>query len=614
MVQKELASDPTLLCLSFNGWLFEGFEDAKTALMGTILDSIQERVEKEKTISEKGAELLTKLRKRVDWLHVAGLAGRYALSALIGLPHLAVANLGYDTVKALGDKMKNLDVDGAKKLLKETPEGEENVRRNIRDFREDFKVLLAESKIKTLVVFIDDLDRCLPDTIIETLEAIKLFLFVPGTAFVLGADERLIEYAVRRRFPELPGTETEVGRDYLEKLIQIPLRIPPLSGAEIESYMNLLAAQIRLEQSDYERVCEEVAKFHPSNISDLSFDLEVCRRLLGSKPVPPDLESDLDLTVQIAPVLTPGLGGNPRRTKRFLNTLLLRLALGKDRGLALQRQTLAKLMLLEYLRPEFFKQLARLQAAQDGKPGELAEAEMFLRQPAPEQAADRKAEGAASAEPASKKEATVTARTAKTKSAVTEDTLPADVQPWLADSWMRAWIGSEPALSGTDLRPYFYIAHDKVGALQGAQTRLSPAAREILNKLLDNGLATQELGLRESEKLGGPDATAVFDSLAQRIRQAESLDEKSPQKVLFGLMAKRPELIPQLVALYSSLPDTKITLATTTSLYAITKDTSSGPAAQKLLQRWSTSTKSVLAKAAGATLARAVSRTSKNVQ
>src|SRR5438034_7681787 len=49
MVQKELATDPILLCLSFNGWLFEGFEDAKTALMGTILDSIQERVEKEKS-------------------------------------------------------------------------------------------------------------------------------------------------------------------------------------------------------------------------------------------------------------------------------------------------------------------------------------------------------------------------------------------------------------------------------------------------------------------------------------------------------------------------------------------------------------------------------------
>ena len=104
-----------------------------------------------------------------------------------------------------------ISVEDAKELLAEAPEGEENIRRSIRDFRRDFGDLLADSKIETLVVFIDDLDRCLPDTIIDTLEAIKLFLFVPGTAFVIGADERLVQYAVRQRFPELPGTETEVG-------------------------------------------------------------------------------------------------------------------------------------------------------------------------------------------------------------------------------------------------------------------------------------------------------------------------------------------------------------------------------------------------------------------
>jgi predicted KAP-like P-loop ATPase len=36
--------------------------------------------------------------------------------------------------------------------------------------------LLEESKIKKLVVTIDDVDRCLPDTIIETLEAVKRFV------------------------------------------------------------------------------------------------------------------------------------------------------------------------------------------------------------------------------------------------------------------------------------------------------------------------------------------------------------------------------------------------------------------------------------------------------
>ena len=44
----------------------------------------------------------------------------------------------------------------------------------------------------TLVVLIDDLDRCLPPTTISTLEAIRLFFFLDNTAFVIAADDAMI--------------------------------------------------------------------------------------------------------------------------------------------------------------------------------------------------------------------------------------------------------------------------------------------------------------------------------------------------------------------------------------------------------------------------------------
>jgi hypothetical protein len=617
MVQKDLAEDPGIMTISFNGWLFEGFEDAKTALMGTILDEIQERIKDDKNIAQKARDLLGKLAKRVNWFHLIGLTGRYALPALVGMPHLTAAAVGMDTVKAVVEKAKGVDIEEAKKLLKDSPDGEENVRRNIRDFRKDFEDLLKESKIETMVVFIDDLDRCFPDTIIETLEAIKLFLFVPGTAFVLGADERLIEYAVRR-FPELPGTNAEVGRDYLEKLVQNPVRIPPLSGAENHSYINLLFAQGNLDAADFATVCESVASFKPNNVSDLSFDIETCRRLLTAEKIPQQLEHDLDLTAQIAPVLTPGLGGNPRRTKRFLNTLLLRMEMAADRGLDLRRQVLAKLMLLEYLKPEFFKHLARIQAAQEGKPNQLAETERTLRWQPSEDTEEVVNEIAAASDDRRRTEDVNSGRKArKPKSAsdekpqaISEETLPAEIQPWLADSLMRNWLSSEPLLSAVDLRPYFYIAHDTIGPLEATQTRLSPAARTALDKLLDSGGVSQGIGLKLAEQLNAPDATAVFESLAQRIRQAESLDQ-SPQKVLFDLMQHRPSLVPQLVTFYSSLPEPKLTLATTTMLYEVTKDTPSAPATEQLLERWARSSRPTLANAAKGVLLRAKNRSSR---
>jgi predicted KAP-like P-loop ATPase len=73
IVEKELVSDPAIMCLSFNGWLFEGFEDAKTALMGTILDEIQDRIKKDESLYTKAKNLLVSLKERVNWMQLLSL-------------------------------------------------------------------------------------------------------------------------------------------------------------------------------------------------------------------------------------------------------------------------------------------------------------------------------------------------------------------------------------------------------------------------------------------------------------------------------------------------------------------------------------------------------------
>jgi predicted KAP-like P-loop ATPase len=134
-------------------------------------------------------------------------------------------------------------IDEAADLLK--PAEEESIPEEIHHLREEFAKLLDEAKIDQLVVLIDDLDRCLPATAIDTLEAIRLFLFVPKTAFIVGADEGMIEYAVRQHFPNLPLASGPLpyARNYLEKLIQIPFRIPALGVQESRTYVMLLLVQ-----------------------------------------------------------------------------------------------------------------------------------------------------------------------------------------------------------------------------------------------------------------------------------------------------------------------------------------------------------------------------------
>ena len=108
--------------------------------------------------------------------------------------------------------------------------------KEIEALRASFEGALDEMGV-TLVVLIDDLDRCLPETTISTLEAIRLLLFLKHTAFVIAADDQMIKHAVKRHFQ---GVEDELVTNYFDKLIQFPIRVPPLGTQEVRAYMMLL--------------------------------------------------------------------------------------------------------------------------------------------------------------------------------------------------------------------------------------------------------------------------------------------------------------------------------------------------------------------------------------
>ena len=405
---------------------------------------------------------------------------------------------------------------------------------------------MDETKLKRLVVVVDDLDRCNPDTIIETLEAIKLFLFVPKTAFIVGADERLVRYAVRRRFPEHPGDYAEVGRDYLEKLIQFPVRIPPMGRAETDSYVKLLLAE-RCDLSDHAYGKMRDAVIGPSASMGARIDHQVATdALTGSIPQP--LSESLVLAEQIAPVLAAGLLGNPRQCKRFLNTLMMRLGMADVRGVELKRGVLAKLMLLEYLRPESFKELARLQAAQAGVLAEIRDAEKA-------QKGDGTGDAQNADEPESKppKADAAPKKVAPPRPAVRNEASP--LAPWLGDPWLADWLASEPSLSGVDLRHYFYFARERLDPLGGASLRMSPDAQEVLSRLLGDVESTRTLALTRASAPSAVDAAAIFEALGSRARQSEGSNAASnaPLPLMCLWVDRRPELFNELMTFLKAL-------------------------------------------------------------
>ncbi len=194
MIENQFDSLENSVCLKFNGWRFQGFEDAKIALIEGIVSALVEK----RPMLTKAGDVVKDIFSRIDWLKVARHAGGLALTATTGIPSPdLVAGLVGKLNELAADPAKlatkaNLDAaaEGAKGLLKPSSK---KVPEEIQAFRKAFDELLQKAGVDQLVVLIDDLDRCLPDTAIETLEAVRLFLFTDNTAFVVAADEAMIE-------------------------------------------------------------------------------------------------------------------------------------------------------------------------------------------------------------------------------------------------------------------------------------------------------------------------------------------------------------------------------------------------------------------------------------
>jgi len=518
MIEAHFEKEEKVLTIKFNGWLFEGYEDAKTVLMGTILDELVKR----RKFTAKGKKLASKLLKKIDWMKLA-IAG---VKSGVGFMTLGPIGLSLGAIES-GEVLKKIsDHDYEQYLEKELDENsEKSLRMEIREFHKDFSELLKETEVEKLIVFIDDLDRCNPSTVIDTLEAIKLFLFVENSAFIIGADERLIKYAVKSRFPEISGSEKfEVGRDYLEKLIQFPIRIPQLSQSEMETYINLLFTNLSIADSElFESVRTKALQQKSSTLFNTGFNIHNLSDVIDETNMETNtfsqIKESLTLSARITPILTRQLNGNPRQSKRFLNTLLLRMIMAESKKIELERRILAKLMILEYFKPELFKAFSELQVKEEGKPEVIRNIEMAL-------------DAERNSNDNSKKEKMV---------------LGAEFENWLSDKEIKEWFDAEPLLAGVDLRPYFYFSRDTLGSIPAVFQRMSPKAQKTYGLLVSGSKAERNKGLEDLSTISSSDVTAIFEAIASAFHEkGKTNDGESFLGILIHVCEKRTELIPQL--------------------------------------------------------------------
>ena len=158
---------------------------------------------------------------------------------------------------------------------------------------------------RLLVVFIDDLDRCSEETLLAVCEAVKVYLDVPGLAFVIGCDRAAMgpNGLLRDLGP--------AGAAFMEKIFQTSYRIPAASASDIKEFVRSCARHAGLD----------------------------------------DLLDD-----RLVELLAYRAAHNPRRIKRLVNGLLLEATLNPIWS-DLRIEAVIRTLLLQYLYPDFYRMM-----------------------------------------------------------------------------------------------------------------------------------------------------------------------------------------------------------------------------------------------------------------
>jgi formylglycine-generating enzyme required for sulfatase activity len=341
---------PSLCTVWFTAWKYDRHEVLWRAFILRVLDALYpresgegSREERERIPTEKLDERQKKQVKHLDLLtqSLYGTVewedvGRWVLEwnktgkELAKLPaFLLLLSVGAGKVA----EMVGMDPNLADLVKQEIQTHRMSHVASMEQFEVTFKeaLELALGKEGRLIVFVDDLDRCLPEKAVEVLEAIKLFLEVPGVIFVLGMDQEVIKLGVETRYRAFfwQQEERDVTREkppidgdvFLQKIVQIPFHLPPLATQDVEQYI------LALEKA---------------------------------------LPVDTGMTAMTRGVLAHGLFPNPRQVKRALNIFYLLRAITMERekrpeqegGLRPEKiawPLLAKTVLIQTQWPELYR-------------------------------------------------------------------------------------------------------------------------------------------------------------------------------------------------------------------------------------------------------------------
>ena len=297
-IESRVKNSDAAVTVWFNAWRYEKEQHLIVPLLDTLRADLVTWADERKRTTEAAERARTAAR-------VVGRAARAlfaGLSVSVGLP---AAQVGFDGGKAL-EEFKDKTEDDATSFYFASFTA-------LRGALDEF----FEGGAERIVVFIDDLDRCLPNSALEVLESMKLFFDLKGFVFVVGLDQGVIERSIEAKYqPATPvlvldrdgreeslATPTEPvvqlsqsrrsatptgasapisGAEYVKKIFQVPFTLPRISRSDLEQFFDELLENAGLEDVQRDHLKTRLARHLPHLSGESAVNPRELKRMVNA--------------------------------------------------------------------------------------------------------------------------------------------------------------------------------------------------------------------------------------------------------------------------------------------------------------------------------------------
>ena len=235
LMETALTELPYVIPIRFNSWQFGSEEQLLRAFFDTLADALG------KSLTSRKEEIGNILKKYGSILSIASL----------DLAHMVKLDPGKG-LAALGEALSSVELDTLRGRL---------------------EAILMESG-KRAVILVDDIDRLDRAEIHAIFRLIKVSASFKHTSYVLAFDDEMVAAALGERYG---GGGAAAGRNFLEKIIHVPLHLPPAETIELRK-MALEGIDAALSQQEISLSREDIERFTRSFIDAIESQMTTPRQ------------------------------------------------------------------------------------------------------------------------------------------------------------------------------------------------------------------------------------------------------------------------------------------------------------------------------------------------